>query len=66
MFCNIWEVLLNSEKHRDFLTNTVSQDCLSGLAMLSVKKVMTENIIKFNDKTIDKSANHKGRTIDFS
>jgi len=43
----------------------MSQDCLSGLAMLSVEKVMIENIIKFHDKAIDKSANHKGRTMDF-
>jgi hypothetical protein len=48
------------------LTSTLSQDCLSGLAMLSVEKVMIENGIKFHDKAIDKSANHKGRTMDFS
>jgi len=44
----------------------MSQDSLSGLAMLSVEKVMIENIIKFCDKAIDKSANHKRRTVDFS
>jgi hypothetical protein len=49
-----------------FLTSTRSQDCLSGLATLSVEKVMTENIINFNDKAIDKSANHKGLAMDFS
>jgi len=59
MFCNLWKVLLNSQKWWDFLTSMMSQDWLSGLAMLSVEKVMIENIIKFHDKAIDKSANHK-------
>jgi len=44
----------------------VSQDCLSGLAILSVEKVMIENIITFHDKAIDKSAHRKGITTDFS
>jgi hypothetical protein len=41
----------------------MSQDCLSGLALLSVEKLMTENIIKFHDKATDKSSNHKGHWI---
>jgi hypothetical protein len=42
----------------------MSQDRLSALAMLSVEKVMTENIIDFTDKVIDKFAKHTERIMD--
>jgi len=38
-----------------FLRNTVSQDWLSAFAMLSAEKVMTQEIINFNDKVTDKT-----------
>ena len=41
-------------------SSTIPQDSFSALAMFSAEKVMmTENIINFNDKVLDKFTNHK-------
>jgi len=50
-FCSLKRV-------KTFLKSTVSQDHLPALAMLSVERVMIENI-NFSDKVTDKFANHK-------
>jgi hypothetical protein len=45
-------------------SSTVPQHSLSALAMFSAEKVMmTENIINFNNKVLDKFTNHKESKI---
>lgn len=43
----------------------MSQDHLSASDMLSVEKVMIENIININGKVLDKFANRKERRLAF-
>jgi hypothetical protein len=48
------------QRMKSLWSSTIPQDCLSALAMFNAEKVMmTENIVNFNDKVLDKFTNHK-------
>ncbi|KAK4886466.1 hypothetical protein RN001_002737 [Aquatica leii] len=49
---------------KTFLRNTMSQERLCALAMLSMEKSLIENIVNFNELVIDHFANSKDRRID--
>ena len=49
---------------KTFLRNTMSQDRLTALSMLSIEKKFVSQIKNFNDKVIDKFAAKKERRID--
>lgn len=50
---------------KDYLRNTMGEDRLNALAMLSTEKNFIENISNFNDRVIDKFAKQKNRRMDF-
>lgn len=50
---------------KTFLRNSMSQDRLSALAMLSIEKDLIMDIPDFNQKVIDKFAQNKERRMDF-
>jgi cysteinyl-tRNA synthetase len=50
---------------KTFLRNTMHQDRLSTLAMLTIEKNFVMNITDFNNKVIERFVNSKERRIDF-
>ena len=50
---------------KTFLRNTMSQERLTALAMLSIEKKMVSGIDAFNTKVIDKFCSRKERRMDF-
>ncbi|PSN44880.1 hypothetical protein C0J52_06194 [Blattella germanica] len=50
---------------KNFLRNTMAEDRLSALAMLSIGKEMIQNIPRFNERVMDKFAAMKGRRMEF-
>ena len=50
---------------KTFLRNTMGEDRLSALAMLSIGKEMVKNIPRFNERVMDKFAKMKGRRLEF-
>ncbi|XP_031335766.1 zinc finger MYM-type protein 1 isoform X2 [Photinus pyralis] len=49
---------------KTFLRNSMTEDCLTALSMLSIEKRFIAEIDNFNDKVITKFANRKERGID--
>ncbi|XP_077301040.1 uncharacterized protein LOC143921563 [Arctopsyche grandis] len=52
-------------KIKTYLRNTMSQERLTALSMLSIEKDMIRKLTNFNEKVIDKFANSKNRQMDF-
>ena len=50
---------------KTFLRNTMAQDRLNALAMLSMEKNLIQNIPDFNTKVIEKFATKKNRRAKF-
>ena len=50
---------------KTFLRNTMTQDRLSALAMLSIEKQLVRKMQDFNQRVIDKFAAQKNRRMDF-
>lgn len=50
---------------KTFLRNTMAQDRLNALAMLSIEKKLTRDILDFNTRVIEKFANQKDRRAKF-
>lgn len=50
---------------KSFLRNTMSQDRLNALAMLSIEKSLVSNISDFNTRVIEKFGSKKDRRMDF-
>ena len=50
---------------KTFLRNTMAQDRLNALAMLSMEKNLIQNIPDFNTKVIEKFATQKDRRAKF-
>ncbi|XP_069683566.1 zinc finger MYM-type protein 1-like [Periplaneta americana] len=53
------------KKIKTFVRNTMGQERLSALAMLSVEKDFIMNLSNFNQRVIDKFSNSKDRQMDF-
>ncbi|XP_077284553.1 uncharacterized protein LOC143910071 [Arctopsyche grandis] len=51
---------------KSFLRNSMGQDRLTALAMISIEKVMIEEIPDFNKKVIDKFVQLKNRRLEFN
>ncbi|KAJ4430706.1 hypothetical protein ANN_19297 [Periplaneta americana] len=51
---------------KTFLRNTMSQDRLTALALLSVEKKLVADMEGFNSKVIDSFCNNKERRMDFT
>ncbi|XP_018328999.1 zinc finger MYM-type protein 1 isoform X3 [Agrilus planipennis] len=54
------------KKIKTFLRNSVSQDRLTALSMLSIEKLFISKINSFNEKVIDKFASMKDRRIELT
>jgi hypothetical protein len=50
---------------KTFLRNTMTQDRLSALAMLSIEKRLVRKMQDFNQRVIEKFASQKNRRMDF-
>lgn len=46
-------MFLNVEPHQEFLRNSMEEERLSALRMLSAEKVLLSNIKNFNEQVID-------------
>ncbi|GBM99597.1 hypothetical protein AVEN_99695-1 [Araneus ventricosus] len=49
---------------KTFLTRTMSEDRITALAMLSIEKIMINDIPKFNENVVDLFALKKDRRVD--
>lgn len=52
-------------RRKTFLRNTMAQDWLNALAMLSIEKKLTRDLPDFNTRVIEKSATRKDRRAEF-